>query len=152
MASDIHIPHSLRLAIFLLRIAVGISFIYLGWSLLFSSALATELGVRSFPGLYNWLSQPSPFANIPSFAFAWIFLVTGILITIGLFTRLASLIAALLVFASIVPAVSFPHFFVTQFVNDELVLLFALLVIIFGRAGKYIGLDMFVHVSKRPKQ
>jgi uncharacterized membrane protein YphA (DoxX/SURF4 family) len=133
--------HSLRLSLFLLRLAVGLSFFYLGWAALFNRPLAATLGTRSLSGLSSWLAMPSPIASIPSSAFAWLFFVIGILIIIGLFTRLASFIAIVIVLASLLPAINFTAFNPTQLVNDEVIILFSLFVLIFGKAGHYLGVD-----------
>jgi uncharacterized membrane protein YphA (DoxX/SURF4 family) len=144
-------PHSLRLAIFFLRITVGLSFFYLGWTALFNHPLSLSLQGRSVSGLYAWLATPTPIAAIPSAVFAWIFLVAGVCITIGLFTRVTSIIAGILVLASWLPAVSFTSINPAQFINDEAVMLFALVVLIFGRAGHYLGLDTVTRFWKRRK-
>ena len=144
-------PHSLRLTIFFLRLTVGLSFFYLGWSALFNHALELALRERSIGGLYAWLSAPMPIASIPSAAFAWIFLVVGIFITIGLWTRIASIIAIVLVLASWLPTVSFASFSPAQFINDEVVMLLALVILVFGKAGHYFGLDTFTRFSMRGK-
>lgn len=133
--------HSLRLSILLLRLAIGLSFFYLGWTVLFDQTLAPSLGARSLTGLSSWLAAPSPIASIPSSVFAWAFLVIGALIIIGLFTRLASFVAIAIVLLSLLPAINFTAFNPTQLVNDEVIVLFALFVLIFGKAGHYLGVD-----------
>ena len=142
-------PHSLRLTIFFLRIAVGLSFFYLGWSTLFNHLLALALRERSISGLYAWLAMPSPIASIPSAVFSWVFLIVGIFIAVGLWTRLASIIAAVLLLASWLPSVSFTSFGPVQFINDEVVMLLALIILMFGKAGHYLGLDTVTRFSKR---
>ncbi len=133
--------HSLRLTILLLRIALGLSFFYLGWIALFNHSLAQSLGTRSLSGLSAWLTKPSPIASIPSSIFAWALLVVGVLIIIGLFTRIASFVAIVILLASLLPGINFTAFNPVQLVNDEVVALFALLVLIFGKAGHYLGVD-----------
>jgi uncharacterized membrane protein YphA (DoxX/SURF4 family) len=133
--------HSLRLSILLLRLALGLSFFYLGWTALFDPTLSEALGSRSLPGLSSWLAAPSPIAAIPSAVFAWALLVVGVLIVIGLFTRLASFVGIIIVLASLLPAINLTAFNAAQLVNDEVVVLFALFVLIFGKAGHYLGVD-----------
>jgi uncharacterized membrane protein YphA (DoxX/SURF4 family) len=134
--------HSLRLSILLLRLALGLSFFYLGWTVLFDRALAGSLGSRSLPGLSGWLAAaPSPIASIPSSVFAWVMLVVGVLIVVGFLTRIASFAAIAIVLASLLPSINFTAFNPTQLVNDEVIVLFALLVLIFGKAGHYLGVD-----------
>jgi len=151
--------HSLRLSIFFLRIALGLNFVYLGWTALFDHPLGTDLSGHAMNPLYGWLATPAgvsggasaSFAWLPQIA-AWAFLVVGILLILGLFTRLASLIAIVLVLASYLPTISFASFNVAQLVNDELILFFCLLILIFGRAGHYLGVDKFLRWSKKRKE
>lgn len=158
-SNDGRLPHSLRIAIFFLRIAIGLNLFYLGWSELFDRALAIDLRVRSIGGLYNWFGGAGaagggaatgvPFAGVPATVFAWIFLIVGIFIIIGLFTRLSSIIAAVLVVLSWLPGVTFAGWHPAQFVNDELVIFFALVVLVLAHAGTYIGIDKFIRWRKR---
>src|SRR6185312_8072643 len=98
-------PHSLRLIILFLRIASGLTFFYLGLSKLFNPELSLTLRDHSISSLYAWLAGPTPIASIPSNVIAWIFLVVGAFITVGLFTRIASILAIILVLASWLPTV-----------------------------------------------
>jgi len=146
--------HSLRLSIFFLRIALGLNFVYLGWTALFDHPLGTDLRGHAMNPLYGWLAAPATsasFAWLPQVA-AWAFLVVGILLILGLFTRIASLIAIVLVLASYLPTISFASFNVAQLVNDELILFFCLLILIFGSAGHYLGVDKFLRWSKKRKE
>ena len=146
---ETRIPHSLRLAAFFLRVALGLDFFYLGWSSLFNHPLAVKLGVRSAGGMYLWLASPAPFAGVPTEVFAWIFLIVGVLLAIGLFTRLAAIVAGVLVVVSWLPGVSFAAWNPVPFVNDDIVIFFSLIIIILTRAGTYIGIDKFVHWSRK---
>lgn len=149
MHTETRTPHALRLAIFFLRLAVGLNFFYFGWSALFNRNLAMELSSRSLGWLSHWLNSPAPLASIPANVFAWIFLAAGLMIVAGLFTRLASFVAIVVIVASLLSAIDIANFSLTQLVNDEVVTLFALLVIIFGKAGTYFGLDKFLRWRKR---
>lgn len=146
---DGHIPHSLRLAIFFLRIALGLNFVYLGWTALFDHPLESNLRGHAMNSLYGWLSAPNAsLAWLPQAA-AWAFLVVGACLILGLFTRIVSLVAIALVLASYLPTVSFASFNATQLINDELIIFFCLLVLIFGKAGHYLGVDKFLRWSRR---
>jgi uncharacterized membrane protein YphA (DoxX/SURF4 family) len=155
MFGETRLPHSLRLALFFLRVVFGLSFFYLGWTTLFSHALVAQLHQHSLSGLYLWLSGGSgtPIASIPASVFAWIFLVVGILLILGLFTRIAALIAIILILANWLPFVSFSTGFnPAQIVNDNLIFCFALIVLILGHAGTYLGLDKFIRWSRKHKE
>jgi uncharacterized membrane protein YphA (DoxX/SURF4 family) len=145
------LPHPLRLSIFFLRIAIGLNFIYLGWTALFDRPLATNLSGHSLNSLYGWLSSPNSLSWLPTAA-AWAFLVIGVCLVLGLFTRLASLLGIVLVLASYLPTISFSQFNTAQLVNDELIIFFCLLILIFGRAGTYLGIDKFLRWSRRHKE
>jgi len=145
------LPHSLRLSIFFLRIALGLNFMYLGWTALFDQPLGISLRGHAMSSLYSWLAATNTVVWLPQAA-AWAFLVVGICLILGLFTRLASLIAIALVLASYVPTISFSAFNLSQLINDELIVFFCLLVLIFGKAGHYLGVDKFLRWSKRRKE
>lgn len=151
MASDHHIPHSLRLSMLFLRLAVGFNFFYLGWSALFYNSLESGVRDHSLSSLYTFLNTSNSLSWLPSLT-AWVFLIIGICITIGLFTRLSSFVGIAFVLASYLPTISFVHFSIAQLVNDELIILFCLLVFIFGKAGTYFGLDKFLHWRKQRQQ
>jgi uncharacterized membrane protein YphA (DoxX/SURF4 family) len=149
MSIETRIPHSLRLPIFFLRLALGLNFFYVGWSVLFNQGLTEMLRGRSFGWLYAWLAHPTPVASIPSALFSWILLILGLMLIIGLFTRLASVLILVIVFASLISAITFTKFDPTQFVNDGIIVLIGLFIILFGKAGTYLGIDKFLHWSRR---
>ena|SRR5581483_4686340 len=149
MSIETRIPHSLRLPIFFLRVALGVNFFYVGWTSLFNHGLVDTLRARSLGWLYSWLAAPTPFAGVPSSVFAWILLIVGIVLIIGLFTRLASLIAIALIILSLLTAINFSAFNPTQLVNDEIIALFGLFVLIFSKAGTYLSIDKFIKWSRR---
>ena len=152
MTHDSRIPHSLRLAILFLRLVLGLNFFYLGWTTLFNRSLAAQLHQQTLSGLYGWLARTTPIASIPSMVFAWLFMIIGILVIIGLFTRLAATLAIILILASWLPTVSFSNFNPQQFINSDLIALFSFLVLFFGKAGHYFGCDTFMHISMRKKK
>jgi uncharacterized membrane protein YphA (DoxX/SURF4 family) len=139
------LPHSLRVIILLLRLALGLNFFYIGFSVLFNSALGTQIRTHSFGDLYTWLAA-RPIAGDWVHPFAqWAFLVIGICLILGLLTRLSSIAGIILVLLSYLPTVSYAAPSVTQFINDEVIIVICLLIIIFSNAGAYLGLDTFIH-------
>lgn len=137
--------HSLRLVIFLLRLALGLNFFYLGFSTLFNPALGQQLRERSFSGLYYWLSAPT---NVGSFRlfFPWAFLIIGICLLLGLITRSASVAGIALTLASYMPNFSYAAISASQFINDEVLIVICLLILVFANAGTYLGVDKFIHI------
>ena len=149
------LPHSLRVIILLLRIALGLNFFYLGFSALFSPAIGKEVRAHSFGDLYSWLSAPMT-AGAGNWTWIqpvaqWAFLIIGICLVLGLLTRLASIAGIVLALVSYLPTVSFAAFNVAQFISDEVILVICLLIIIFANAGAYIGLDNFIHFHSPKK-
>lgn len=149
------IPHALRFIILLLRISLGLSFFYLGFTSLFNSQLGLVLQERSVPGLYNWLGSLSaatsmtwlhPFAQ-------WAFLVIGAFLILGLLTRISSFAAIILLLASYLPGLTMNYSLsnIAPFINDELIIIICLFLLIAAKAGRYIGLDAFFHFSLRKK-
>lgn len=145
------LPHSLRLSMLFLRLALGLNFLYLGWTTLFDRSLGFGLRGQSFGSLYFWLNAANSISWLPTVA-AWVFLIAGICLILGLFTRLTSLIAIAFVLAGYLPTISFAHFNFSQLVNEELIIVFCLLVLIFGRAGTYFGIDKFLRWSRKHKE
>ncbi len=150
------LPHSLRVIIFLLRVALGLNFFYLGFSALFNPTLGKTVSARSFGNLYAWLATPTV-ASFGQNAWIqpvaqWAFLVIGICLMFGLLTRLASIGGIALALFSYLPTVSFTAFNVTQFINDEVIVVICLLIIIFSNAGAYLGLDNFIHIHPPAKK
>ena len=110
------LPHSLRIVILLLRLAIGLSFFY---------AIA-----------YDMIKTPEQ----------WAFFIIGAFLVLGLLTRIVSIIAIVLLALTFWPSLNFPNVNVTHFVNNQVILMICLLVLIFSNAGKYIGLDAFIHI------
>jgi thiosulfate dehydrogenase [quinone] large subunit len=150
------LPHSLRVIIFLLRVALGLNFFYLGFSALFNPALGKTVSARSFGNLYAWLATPATVtAGYGSWiqpVAQWAFLIIGICLMLGLLTRLASIAGIVLALLSYLPTLSFAAFNVAQFINDEVIVVICLLIIIFSNAGAYLGCDTFIHFHSPKKK
>ena len=149
------LPHSLRVIIFLLRVVLGLDFFYLGFGALFNPTLGRTVSAQSFGNLYAWLATPATVAGFGNWTppvVQWAFLIIGICLILGLFTRLASIAGIALALLSYLPTVSFAAFNVAQFINDEVVVAICLLIIIFSNAGNYLGLDTFIHFHAPAKK
>jgi len=147
------LPHSLRAIILLLRVALGLDFFYLGFSVLFNPLLGTQIRAKSLGDLYSWLAaNPVPAGDwVHPFA-QWAFLIIGICLMAGLLTRLASIAGIVLALLSYLPTVSYSAISVTQFINDEVIVVICLLILIFANAGTYLGLDNFIHIHPPKKK
>lgn len=145
------LPHTLRFIIFLLRVVIGLSFFYLGFTSLFNPQLGLVLQGRSLSGIYAWVN------GIPAVGWLhptaqWGFLIIGALLIAGLATRLSSVLAIILILAGYLPSVSYAIANVVQFINDELIVVLGLLILIAARAGEYIGLDAIIHIGLHRKK
>lgn len=147
MAAPTKIPHSLRIAILFLRLALGLNFAYLAFSILFDPLLGKAVGNRAFDGFYAWLANSSASAGwLHPFA-QWAFLIIGVCLILGIATRFASIVGIVLVFLSYLPNVSYSALSLSQFINDEVIVIICLLILIFANAGSYFGIDKFIHIS-----
>jgi len=143
MSFETRIPHSLRIPILLLRIAIGANFFWLGWSALFAPASLNNPLNRTLAGLYAWL-----LASPQAMWIEWIFLIGGAVIAIGFATRLASVILAGITLGSLWP-VHGSHFSPALLLGDAPIIAIGLAILFFAKAGAYFGLDAFFHFSFR---
>lgn len=116
------LPHHLRIIILLLRLELGVNFLYL------NAAMA-----------------------LPAFktVSAWVFIAIGICLIAGLFTRVAAIAGIALTAASYAPALNLAAFNpsnLSGLANQGVLVAICLLIIIFSNAGAYIGLDKFIHI------
>ena len=145
------IPHSLRIVIFLLRLTLGMSFFYLGFTELFDPSLGRQLHGRSLVELYSWVAATPSLDWIHTVS-PWAFLIIGACLVLGLATRLSSIVGIVLTLLSYLPSISYTAITVQQFINDEVIIVICLLILIFSNAGAYLGLDKFIHISFSHKQ
>lgn len=151
LKSPSKLPHSLRMATFLLRVAIGLNFFYFGFSVLFNPSLSKDVSTQSFTNLYAWLATPVATGWVHPFA-QWAFLVIGACLILGLATRIVSIVGIGVTLLSFLPSVSYNALTVQQFINDEVIIVICLLVILASNAGAYLGVDNFIHISFRRKQ
>ncbi len=152
------------IAITLLRIFVGWHFLYEGIAKLTSPTWSAAGYLRQargpFAGLFKWLaSQPNLLANA-DFITMWGLTLVGVLLVLGLFTRLASLAGIgfiLLFYLCNPPFVGYFYSIPSEgsylIVNKNLVELCALLVILATGSGRFAGLDRILHLlfARRPR-
>lgn len=144
------------IAITVLRILVGWHFLYEGIAK-FSSPTWSAAGYLKqargpFAGLFKWLAgQPNLLANADLITM-WGLTIVGVLLILGLFTRLSSIaaMAFLVMFYFATPPFvgyfySLPSEGSYLLVNKNLVELAALVVILLTGSGRFAGLDRIVH-------
>jgi len=151
------------LAITVMRVFVGWHFLYEGIAKLTSPAWSAAGYMRAsrgpFANLFKWLaSQPNLLDNA-NLITMWGLAIVGILLILGLFTRLASLAGIgfiLLFYLCNPPFIGYFYSIPTEgsylIVNKNLVELGALLVILTSGTGRFAGLDRILHAVFRPRR
>jgi thiosulfate dehydrogenase (quinone) large subunit len=144
------------IAITVLRVLVGWHFLYEGIAKLSSPSWSAAGYLKQargpFAGLFKWLAaQPDLLANADLITM-WGLTAVGLLLVLGLFTRLASLGAIgfiLLFYLCNPPFVGYFYSIPTEgsylIVNKNLVELGALVVVLVTGSGRFAGLDLIVH-------
>ena len=143
-------------AITLLRVVVGWHFLYEGIAKLTSASWSAGGYLRQargpFAGLFRWIaSQPNMLGNADLITM-WGLTIVGVLLILGLFTRLASVAGIgfiLLFYFANPPFVGYFYSLPSEgsylIINKNLVELCALLVILATRSGLFAGLDRILH-------
>ncbi len=138
-------PHTLRFVTFVLRVALGVYLFYFGLN--HPSLLLEKLRENALTsGLYASLSAPHNISG-STIASQWIFFVIGVCLAVGLMTRIASWAGIVIMGLIYASNINLSHISVPQLVNEELIVILSLLVIIFSKAGRYLGLDKVMHFS-----
>ena len=160
---DAKLARGPMIAIAVLRVLVGWHFLYEGIAKLSSSTWSAAGYLRQargpFAELFKWLAaQPDLLANADLITM-WGLTAVGLLLILGLFTRLASLGAIgfiVLFYLCNPPFVGYFYSIPTEgsylIVNKNLVELGALVVILVTGSGRFAGLDRIVHglIGRRP--
>lgn len=151
------------IAITVLRVVVGWHFLYEGLAKLTSPSWSSAGYLRQargpFADQFRWLaSQPDMLANADLITM-WGLTLIGLLLMLGLFTRLASLAGIgfiLLFYLATPPFVGYFYAIPTEgsylVVNKNVVELCALVVVLVSGSGRFAGLDRLLHVlfDRRP--
>src|SRR5512134_2285485 len=152
------------IAITALRVIVGWHFLYEGIAKLTASSWSAAGYMRQargpFGDLFKWMaSQPNLLENA-NLITMWGLTIVGVLLILGLFTRLASLAGIgflLLFYFANPPFVGYFYAIPSEgsylIVNKNLVELSALIVIFVTGSGRFAGLDRLVHglFARRPR-
>ena len=158
------LPRTPLVAITVLRVFVGWHFLYEGIAKLtspsFTAAGYLKQARGPFAGLFKYIASQPNLLDRSNLITEWGLAIVGLLLILGLFTRLASLggIGFLLLFYLANPPFvgyfySLPSEGSYLIVNKNIVELGALLVILVSGSGKFAGLDRLVHglVARRPR-
>ena len=148
------------IAITLLRVVVGWHFLYEGLAKLTAPAWSAAGYLKQargpFAPLFRWLaSEPNLLANA-DLVTMWGLTIVGVLLMLGLLTRLASLAGIgfiLLFYLCNPPFVGYFYSIPSEgsylIVNKNLVELCALAVVLLTGSGRFAGLDRILHRRRR---
>ncbi|MFH0890874.1 MAG: DoxX family protein [Candidatus Liptonbacteria bacterium] len=139
------LPHSVRLVVFFLRLIVGLSLFYAGFSKIFGGSVVRAPSRESS---YLWTSGLENIGSMEMFA-QWGLLIIGICLAIGLLTRLSSIVGIFILGFMYVNSLSLPIPKLQQLDNPQLIAILCLFLFIFSQAGNYLGVDKFIHFSLR---
>ena len=153
-------PHTLSgpalVALTLLRVAIGWHFLYEGVAKLTATSWSAAGYLRQargpFAGVFRSLAAQPNLLDTTNLVTMWGLAVVGLLLMLGLFTRLASLAGmafVLMFYLAAPPWVGYFYALPSEgsylIVNKNLVELCALLVILTTGSGRFAGLDRILH-------
>ena len=144
------------IALTLLRVVIGWHFLYEGIAKLsatsWSAAGYLKQARGPASGLFRWLAAQPNLLDTANLVTMWGLTVVGLLLILGLFTRLASVAGiafVLLFYLAAPPWVGYFYALPSEgsylIVNKNLVELCALLVIMLTGSGRFAGLDRILH-------
>lgn len=133
-----------KISLFLLRISMGWLMFYAGITKILNpewSAAGYLKSAKTFPGLFNWFTRPEilPTTN---FINEWGLTLLGIVLILGIFVRLGSILGVILMMLYYFPVLTFPYIAQHSYIVDEHII-YALVLLLFAaiRAGRYWGLE-----------
>jgi thiosulfate dehydrogenase [quinone] large subunit len=153
---DAKLSRSAMIAITVLRIIVGWHFLYEGISKLTSASWSAAGYMRAsrgpFAALFKWIASHPQMLDNANLITMYGLTIVGVLLILGLFTRLAALGGigfVLLFYLCNPPFVGYFYSIPTEgsylIVNKNLVELCALAVILLTRSGLFAGVDRILH-------
>jgi thiosulfate dehydrogenase (quinone) large subunit len=154
---DGKLPRGPMIAITVLRVFVGWHFLYEGLTKLTAPAWSAAGYMKQargpFAELFRWIPSNPNMLDTANTITMWGLTIVGVLLILGLFTRLASLGGIgfiLLFYLCNPPFVGYFYSIPTEgsylVINKNLVELCALIVILVTGSGRFAGLDRIVHL------
>lgn len=145
--------NQLKMAVFLLRVALGFLFFYAGIIKVLNpewSAAGYLNSAKTFSGLYHWFASADNLGWI-NFVNEWGLTLIGLCLITGLFVRWVSLGGMLFMFSYYLPILQFPYAGDHSFLVDEHIIYILVLLFFFvSNAGINWGLDSIL--QRRMKQ
>jgi thiosulfate dehydrogenase [quinone] large subunit len=141
----------MKTAILLLRLGLGWLFLYAGLTKIFDPKWTSAgylKGAKTLPGLYAWFAAPGNIGWV-DFLNEWGLALIGISLILGIAIRWSSLAGIALMLLYYLPVLDFPRVGEHSYIVDEHVIYaLAFLLLYFGKAGEYWGLDKFVKFKR----
>ncbi|MEK7578967.1 MAG: DoxX family protein [Patescibacteria group bacterium] len=132
-----------RTSLILLRLSLGWMFFYAGITKILDSAWSAAgylQGAHTFSGFFNFLLQPNVLP-IVNFLNEWGLTLIGVALILGIFVRLGSVLAIVLMALYYLPALQFPYPNEHAYLVDEhIIYIFAFLALYAFHAGRGFGL------------
>jgi thiosulfate dehydrogenase (quinone) large subunit len=133
-----------KIVILLLRVALGVLFVYSGISKLMDpdwSAAGFLQSAQTLPRLYDFFASDTNIQWV-NFLNQWGQIAIGAALVLGLFVRWAAYAGVLMMVLYYLPGLHFPYVGQHGYLVDEhIIYIFVLLLLAQLRAGQYIGLD-----------
>lgn len=138
--------NALRNTMLVLRVAMGWLFLYAGLAKILNpqwTAAGYLKGAKTLTGLYGWFSAPQNIGWV-NFLNEWGLALIGLALIFGALTRYAAWAGIAMMALYYLPVLNFPYVGANSYLVDEHVIyILVLLILAFGRAGNYWGLDKF---------
>jgi thiosulfate dehydrogenase [quinone] large subunit len=147
---------SQQIVLVLFRFSIGWHLFYQGWGKIEAAHWSSESYLRAatgpLAGVFEYMANQTAWLRLADQGTMWGLLILGLLLMVGLFTRIASILAIglLLLFYAAMPPLPFHGFALRTpdgtelYVNKVLIEILALLVSLVFDTGKISGLDMLV--------
>lgn len=137
-----------KVALFLLRIGMGILFFSAGWVKITApswSAVGYISGSKTFINFYTWLLQPN-ILPIVNFLNEWGLTLIGVALILGTFVRLASFFGFIMMILYYLPAYPPEH----GLVDEHIIYSLLFLVFMSYGAGKILTLNNWIQTRLHP--
>lgn len=126
-----------------LRLVLGWLFLYAGYSKIMNpewSAIGFLEDAKTFGVIYDWFASASNIGWV-NFLNQWGQILIGVGLITGTFTTLAAYAGVLMMVLYYFPGLEFPYLGHSFIIDDHVIYAFGLLVLVYFRAGQYMGLD-----------
>lgn len=140
-----------KIALLLLRIALGSLFLYAGISKIIDPTWTSAgylKGTQLLTSFYQWLGAPQNIVWV-DFLNEWGLLLMGAALMLGFATRIASLGAAIFMALYYIPVLQFPYAGHGYLVDEHIIYITGFIVLMAFNAGSYWGIDGMIERSKR---